>query len=811
MKKVVKAEILNRIFNVGSHEWPRIILAWSISLLFRVGFIIGWTLLVAAFVNRMGINMLPALFVLNAVFTMLGALMYSQIIDKIGKELLMSLTIITAGAFLFAASLYSFTNNMFFLGLLLVGESLLLSQLYILISIFTEELFSPLEGVRALPIIESSETIGGIMAGIIVSMLSGIIPMYKIIYIWIFFIILIIPIIIGFKRYREKLPTIKLKADEKKDLEKHLKIKEGIKQAKKSTFLKGLTLIIVLQFMFINFLDFQYTKAIQQNVEHKYEQIETNGVSGEHEIRSINPIKSRANITKEEELVKELGFLIIIFSLASLLIQLLLSSRIIKQLGIVKSLAILPIINLLGVIGMSLRFGMDTAVIARGSHEMGKVIFQNSYHSSYYGVKKENRHHLKEYIEGVIKPVGAIVATIILFTLTGFFAEKFITMQINILLGVISLIVIVTIFKIAPEFAERTKAHLKRSFDLPTRLNAIELLGQRGNKDMISEFKKMLKRESENPKVKAKILEVFGYNQEIDALSDIVEQIDNENFMIRLAAVDAINNYSLIKEKLKHRGFAKHRLIESLKTAFYDEKSDLIRRRIAKILGKLDQEEIIGFLIKALDSDNDRVVGGSIYIIGQFNDASAIYYITPFLNHKNAYVRANAIIALWGFPQFRKQLITLLKQLLKSKKISRIRAGAYAAGEIKYRPNKKYLNQILHHENSKTRRTAALALLKMKFNYAMNNLADLMIKEDKEFVNKTRYLMKELPHKTQEEIENLIHQKVSGKIHRVLSKHESDTYEDMDNGLLQKLHDLYETAGAYDEMIKIQRLIKSTT
>ena len=43
---------LNRILNVSSREWPRICIAWGMTFLARIGFIIGGSVLLAVFLRN---------------------------------------------------------------------------------------------------------------------------------------------------------------------------------------------------------------------------------------------------------------------------------------------------------------------------------------------------------------------------------------------------------------------------------------------------------------------------------------------------------------------------------------------------------------------------------------------------------------------------------------------------------------------------------------------------------------------------------------------------------------------------------------
>jgi len=120
---------INRILNTSTHEWPRIGISWSLSFCFKISMIIGWTILLSSFVSRMGVKYLPYLFVLHAVFTILGTILYSELVYIFKKEKLLIATAALIAFSLFGAFIFAHYNDLFFFTFLLIGGSLLLSQI----------------------------------------------------------------------------------------------------------------------------------------------------------------------------------------------------------------------------------------------------------------------------------------------------------------------------------------------------------------------------------------------------------------------------------------------------------------------------------------------------------------------------------------------------------------------------------------------------------------------------------------------------------------------------------------------------------
>ncbi len=480
----MRLNFINKILNISDHEWPRVFVSWVITFFLRVGFIVGWTVTIAMFVNRIGIANLPLLFLINASLVIIGTAIYSGLIQRVRREILIVFNILLAALLLISATVFVMYSNWLFFGFVLVAVSIMLAQLNILVSIVVEEFFTPLESQRTFPIVESSETLGTIAGGLIISTFAHAIPSYKFIYIWVLCIMVVIPIILSLKSMHTDMPCFQYHGKRKRSIER---IKETVSLVKKSSFLKVLIFVILLQWMFINLLEFQYTKAVQQEVYHETEQtlvydhsnLKTMKTSlldledvEEHltyeknasQYNTMHPIdSSTTGESKESDLTNTLGILQIIFGAVTLLMQLLISSRILKRFGIVNSMAFQPIIAFASLAGMTAKFNMMTSSLAKGTTEMTGLLFKNAYNSSYYAFGERTRDQMKELLEGIVKPIGAIIGMLIVLIITRALSGSESTVMINLLLvniSILSLILIVFLKKLYTQ--QSKKQYLKR-------------------------------------------------------------------------------------------------------------------------------------------------------------------------------------------------------------------------------------------------------------------------------------------------------------------------------------------------------------
>ncbi|MBI5414614.1 hypothetical protein HZA38_03790, partial [Candidatus Peregrinibacteria bacterium] len=129
--------------------WPRILFGWLLTFLTRIGFLIGWTIITAIVVSTFGITNLPLLYLAHAGLIICGTLIYSTFIQRLKVELSLITSIICGVMILFSAILWGNTNIILFLGLILIAASLFLSQIAISLSLYIEDIFTPMEYEKA--------------------------------------------------------------------------------------------------------------------------------------------------------------------------------------------------------------------------------------------------------------------------------------------------------------------------------------------------------------------------------------------------------------------------------------------------------------------------------------------------------------------------------------------------------------------------------------------------------------------------------------------------------------------------------------
>lgn len=552
---------LYTVLNIQPEEWPRISKAWLTIFLSRFGFIVGWSTLTALFLSKVGIQFLPTLFLANALLVVFGTFLFKPLTHRFSKELLMAFSLLTAVSLLLTAALLFEIGSLGFFILVLIAESIALAQFLIQLSLFNESLFSPSESQRAFPLIESAEIFGGVVGGLTLTLLANEIASYKFILIWGLALLAILPIILSVPGKSEH--------QSKKSL--HGLMKAG-KRFHKTPFLKSLMLLMLLHWGIMNLIEFQYTKAIQQNI---YEQQE------ETLLEQTDVILAEESHNYEQEIAHQLGVMHFMFNSFALALQLLLASRILTQLGIASSILVHPIMTIMTGLALFLRFGLFTAVLARGSYELTGLLFKSAYDASYYAVPHENRSDMKELCQGIMKPVGAILGTVIIVAIALTTDSWVQSALLNGIILILSLTMILLARNLNKKFTQLCEQNLDRKWDTETRANAIEVLAQNGHEGGLRKLKALLKSPNESIEIKKHVLKTLSQREEKAWTFAILELLKHPHVELReeaaLCLKKRMENPNLRPEINTHR-----KLLEKIEDFLEKEESILAKSLLAE-------------------------------------------------------------------------------------------------------------------------------------------------------------------------------------------------------------------------------------
>ncbi|HPO06188.1 MAG TPA: hypothetical protein PLQ36_03695, partial [Candidatus Gracilibacteria bacterium] len=440
----------NLLLNVSKHEWPRIILAWLLKFLGQSVQIMLNTLIIALFVEKYQIHNLPFLYIGSASMAVIGALVASLWFSKMRKA---NVIFLLGGliSILIFGSPYFYPYPFYFFLFLVFINSVLINQLNIVISLFIEHLFSPLESQRTFPVIESADPLGGIFGGVSLALLVTIahLSVLEIFTYTAGISALIIPILGLFFDFAHPVPKLESQADiEHLKENSFLKMRRGWRHIKGMNFLRYLSLIVFLHFAFVNLLEFQYTSVLDHH---------------------ISSSEGHANA-----LTEGLAFWHILFSTLAFFTQIFSSSRIQSRLGIIKTMRSHPLINIFAVIG-TIPLSFMSGVMARGVFEISGMIHRTAYHAAFYVFKEKIRDQIKEFMEGIIRPCGIILGTVFLYLITTNLHPELQNLFISGIMLIIMISMYFLLWKMQGQYTQIAKKNLSAQSHHIDKIEAIEI------------------------------------------------------------------------------------------------------------------------------------------------------------------------------------------------------------------------------------------------------------------------------------------------------------------------------------------------
>ncbi|MBD3360883.1 hypothetical protein GF366_03725 [Candidatus Peregrinibacteria bacterium] len=780
--------LLNKLFNVNGSEWPRIGAAWAICLMYKIGFVIGWTLIVGLFVAKYGIFSLPYLFVLNALFTIAGTFFLAAFLDRYRKQYIMVFTLLFAAFSLFLAYYFSSSSQPLFFSFLVLAEAFFLVHFKILFTGTIEENFTPIESERTFPLIESSETIGGIIAGLIVVLMSNYIPLQIFVLIWTGIVLIMIPCIFLYEHLNKKVKVIPKIKPKRNSFQIYNKIKNELANSNAFSYLKGLFLIVLFQWFLYNLMEFQYTKAVYQ---------------------SVSSVVIDSGSGFEHSLVHDLGQFFILFSVAALLIQLFIGSRLISSLGIFGSMLLHPLVTLLSVFGMTISFSLPSAILAKTNYTITSIIHLNAYHSSYYAIKENFREHVRQFLDGIVRPLGAVFGTLILILLQRFFTSASVVFAVNISMIIVCFVIFVVTYIQQVRYTSVALDELINSKDKKRRYNAIDILAQKGHKSSIPFLRKILLNKKEPVSVRVRILKAFSELQDLSVVSDIIKCLKSEESAIRYAALDTLLSYKILYKKKKEHMVLEHRLIETLKNLYEKEIKDEIRFKIISVLSNISSVASFEHLLGIVKNKKGKLKAEAIYALGNYDDENVVKYIRPYLSSKNLDIKIAAVIAMGKFKSSRDEAVGIISNFLHSKNNKKIEYALYAIGELNIRKKKKECLKYTHSKNIILKMKAGIALAKMGYDESIPVLVNLVFSGDYEIANNIKKLCKNVDVRISKNFDKIVKHLVSEKIEKLAPCNCSQSLDSFDSTRLINLKQLYCLAEEYDEVESINNILNS--
>lgn len=777
--------ILNRLFNVKSNEWSRIVLNWLIRFFYRYGFVISWTILVARFVSQYGIATLPYLFLLVAFFAVFGTLLYSFFLQRFQKDHLIIFNVFLIGIMLFSA--LEVKSEVLFFGLLILLVAIFLNQMRIAIEAYTEGMFSPLESERTFPIIESADTIASICAGISIFALANVLDSRSFIYILFGAFFIIVPIVVLSDHYGNRIDCIAKDFKRENVNAFFWNFRDILKEKKDFAFLKGLILIVFLHWFLFNLLEFQYTKAVYQNV---------------------SDVVLQAGSGFEHAFIHDLGILFVLFNFSALIIQFFLGGRIIAYLGVVGSMILHSIVTFLSFSMLAGSFNFTTAVLAKNNFTITNVLYLNAYHSAYYAFKDQDRAQFREFLEGLIRPLGAIIGTVCLIFFQTFFYDKNLVFVVNVLMFLVAGLLLYITYCQKKKYTQVATNHLISSSEKKLRLNAVDVLAQNGHKDCERVFNKILFDENEPISLRLKCLRAFSELDSDEVLDDLLNCLKSKKAIVREVALDVLMGDKLLRS-MEGDLYKGYRLFVELKALYYSEKKSVILTKIILLMSRLSNVSTLEFLLNLLSLKNISNRSVIISALGNYRDQRILTIIEPYLSSTSLDERISAIVAFGKNGRQINRILEMIKIMIGSSDNKQISAGLCLIGELKLKKMRKFCFNYLHSSVLSLKIESNIALAKFGDARVIEEILMIIFSSPAAIVKKVKNMLQNVDVQINKNIDRIVRQIVSQEIENFYEKRNLHDLQSVKKIDLRNLRKLYCLVEEYEEVEMIDNLLKT--
>ncbi len=781
-------KIVEKVLNIADHEAPRTAYAWGLLFLHRLGLIIGVTTLTAMFVTQFGINWLPLMVLVQAALTMGGMVAFSFLNEHFSSKQVIPVCAFVAGLILFISTFFVDQPYVFF-GLILSVTGIFLPQLTIFLANYVEDFFTPLECERTSPVIESSETIGGIFAGVLITTLSPYIGSYKFFYLWILLLFLVVSVIFFLEPFSSEHHHIFQQQEQnKKSFRARVKkIRESVKEIRLVPFLQGLLIIFLLHWIVAQVLEFQYTKLIDESVS-----------------------SSGSAVAHEANLVYGLGSFQILFHASALILQLLVASRILRKLGTVGSFLLHSLVTFFSSVSLLLGFGYFTVILAKNNFELSGVVHNNAYEASYYALRHGSQRQVREFFEAFVYPAGTIFGTLIVLFVQFFFLPQHTFIALEAILIAVTIGMIVFSLRLQHSYTNLSKENLLQSDQKISKFHAIEILSQKGHHNHLPTLIQTLKNPHEALEVRVKILEIFHKICDPKTIPVILEFLHAKDEELVYAAVKTLGAFTNLGENIFDQGFSRYRVIVELKKLFTQTSSEKVREAIIRSLANLRYEKIVPFLLKAMQSASSNLHIACIQVCALFHDPSLADYLLPSLKSHSPSVRAQAILALWQFPVYHKRLQSTLNELYHSTKREDFLAYCSIIGDIGDKDDQQKLLSHFQVYDPVLRMTIACALFKLGNEDAVPVLVHLLFSRNSLVLKKAKELFSSLKPEKKKFLQNIVQREVSQHLQPIFSQKQSHSEEEVTH-VLQRCKEAYLSLDLVNEVEHIYSVLSTSS
>jgi hypothetical protein len=390
------AAFLSKLFNVRSDEWRRLLLLYCMSLAVVTGLTWADAIVQAAFLQRVGVQYLPWVFISSAACSFGAMFVYSAFADRVSNTrlLIILLALGGAGILLGLAALAGGQVGLGYLLLFLVLQVPLLDVYNIHWATYVNGFYDIRVAKRIVPVLSTASRVAGIVGGLSMPLMNRLLSPIGILMVAVASLAVmatlaaIMPRLLHEHRSRPDgsvgSPAMPQAAPSPSY---GARLREGYQQIARSPFLRGMALSTFFMTVLMTLLNYGASAIFQKELKTTVAIADFLGVLG-----------GAAN-------------------LVVLPIQLFLVSRLITRLGLGNASLVYPLATLASASSLAVAPGLGTAALAYLDRTALRSAFRNPIDNLLYNaVPSRVKARTRAFVGGLVVPIGAIIGGLLLLT-----------------------------------------------------------------------------------------------------------------------------------------------------------------------------------------------------------------------------------------------------------------------------------------------------------------------------------------------------------------------------------------------------------
>lgn len=387
-----------KLLNVRPGEWPRLLLLYGMSLIALIGLTWGDAIVQAAFLQRVGIQYLPWIFIGSATCSILAIFIYSAFADRVSNtRLLLGLLVVSGvGIVLCLAWLAAGWYIPAYVLLYLVLNVPLLDLYNVHWATYVNGFYDIRAAKRIVPVLGTTECLAGIIAGLSMPLMNRLLSPLSIIGVMLLMLAVMAVLAATMPRLLHEKPDEPLEQKTSAEESNRFKflirdyrtnLREGYQQIVRSPFLLWMALSTFSMTVLLVFVNYSASAIF------------------------LEKLKTTVAISDY------IGVLSGVANLVVLPIQLFLLSRLITRLGLGNASMIYPVTTMAAVGGLAFAPTLGTAGLAY----LDRTALRNAFRLPtdnllYNAVPMRVKARTRAFIGGLLIPSGTIIGGLLLLT-----------------------------------------------------------------------------------------------------------------------------------------------------------------------------------------------------------------------------------------------------------------------------------------------------------------------------------------------------------------------------------------------------------